>query len=195
MKAFIRSSKKEQGALLLAAGKVNDLARRLEALDSPGTGPGTGRRFPLTAEDVITARHEKSSGTQRRAMDQELAAARQEMTGKLAVYETAISRMRTEMYEVTGWSNRMVARYHEALDRAYLVRRRRRGRVDTRLPVWTPAEIEPQGTEERLVLSGDHLSLLSPKIRSVVEEALRHLAAVPPPREQDSPAPGEGEAA
>ncbi|MFC6081960.1 hypothetical protein [Sphaerisporangium aureirubrum] len=180
LKAFIRDSKPEQGALLLAAGKVNDLARRLEIIGSRcGAAGKGGRTFPLSAEDVISARHEKSSGGERRALEDAFSEARQAMTGKIALYEAAISRMRTEMHEVAGWSNRMVAHYRESLDRAYLIRKRRKGRTDIRLPVWVPAEIKPETSEEQMVLSGDHLSLLSPKIRGVVEEALRHLAAVP----------------
>jgi hypothetical protein len=179
MKAFIRNSKQDQGALLLAAGKVNDLARRLAAIDSPGSPPGDGgRRFPFSTDDVVTARRKKSSDAEHRAVEEEFNSARRTMTDKLALYETAISRMRTEMHEVAGWSNRMVAHYHQALDHAYLTRRRRKGHTAVKLPAWIPADIKPETSEEHMVLSGDHLSLLSPKIRHVVEEALRHLAGL-----------------
>ncbi|MEV7964607.1 hypothetical protein AB0O34_01310 [Sphaerisporangium sp. NPDC088356] len=183
MKAFIHDTRQEEGALLVTAGRVNDLTRGARDLRSPASpaasgspsGPAAGSSYPLSLADVIAARRESALGGRRQALDAELAAARQALAERLSVYEAAVRQMRTNMNEVAWWANHLVAHYHQALDRSYLAGKKREGDAGARLPHWEPAKIEPDESEERLVMSGDLLSLLPPKVREVVEEALGHI--------------------
>ncbi|GAA3834786.1 hypothetical protein GCM10022226_65420 [Sphaerisporangium flaviroseum] len=178
MKSFIQNTRDEEGALLVAAGRVNDLTRLLrDAEPARAAAPPAGdSTFPLSVADVGAARREKAAAGRRNAIAGELDTARRVLAEKLSVYEAAVRRLRTDMTEVAWWANHVVAHYHQALDRAYLARKKREGQTNVRLPRWEPSRIEPDKSEEQLVLSGDLLSLLPPKIREVVEEALRHLA-------------------
>ncbi|WP_262844344.1 hypothetical protein [Sphaerisporangium corydalis] len=180
MKSFIRDTKEEEGALLVAAGTINELSRRLEGTGPPAApAPGPSSQYPLPLGEVIAARRARLDADARGAADRELAAARKALAEKLALYQSSVRQMRTDMNEVASFANHVVSHYHQALDRSYLARKRKEGRRDVRLPAWEPARIEPDASEERIVMSGDILDLLPPKIREVVEEALRNLGNGP----------------
>ncbi|GII76612.1 hypothetical protein Sru01_15940 [Sphaerisporangium rufum] len=173
-KRFIGEAGRQESALLQAAGLVNDLARRAAATDPAPAGPGNppGTPEPRSLAEVTAARARRTAADRRRSAETELATARQALAGRLADYAGAVRRMRAEAEEVNSWAGQLVARYRRSLDHAYLTRQSTPG---TSLPRWEPAPIRADSEEERLALSGDLLTLLPPKVREVIDEALGHL--------------------
>jgi hypothetical protein len=174
LREFVSTAERDRGALLQAGSRVIDLRRRLGESEA-GHSPAPAR-YPLSYADVDGARREKALRQRLHAADAELSTATETLAVTLSAFEAAVRQMRTDVGEVMCWANELVAHYRQALERSYLARRKRAGEPVRGLPHWAPPRIEQGEAEEQILFPEDIVNLLPPGPRSVVDQALRHLA-------------------